>query len=195
MRRVRQSGAPDTRKAMPVVAFPPVLVGVLQPAEPCDQHRIGGIGDVPDLMRLAAEGAQHVDRIAIALRQVLAVADPHHLGAAGFIFACLPRNVMQIFRMRRIGHVDDRGAVRLGLAGQRIDRVREYRRCRRDGRYRRSSGRPDDGWSADRRCAPADRCSRPASCWRLPAARRSPGSAHERRRRPRTTKSRYTLQV
>ena len=45
------------------VAFPPVLVRVLQPADPRDQHGIGGIGDVPDLMRLAAEGAQHVDRV------------------------------------------------------------------------------------------------------------------------------------
>ena len=43
------------------VALPPALVRVLQPVEPRDQHRIGRIGDVPDLMRLAAEGAQHVD--------------------------------------------------------------------------------------------------------------------------------------
>ena len=73
------------------VAFPPVLVRVLQSADPRDQHRIGGIGDVPDFMRLAAEGAQHIDRIAIALRQPLAVADAHHLRAAGFIFSFLAR--------------------------------------------------------------------------------------------------------
>ena len=30
---------------------------------------------------------------------------------------------MQIFRMRGIGDVDNRGAVRLGLPGQRIDRI------------------------------------------------------------------------
>jgi hypothetical protein len=30
---------------------------------------------------------------------------------------------MQIFRVRGIGDVDDRGPVRLGLAGQRIDRI------------------------------------------------------------------------
>ena len=46
------------------VAFPPVLVGVLEAAEPRDQYRIGGIGDVPDFMGLAAEGAQHIDRVA-----------------------------------------------------------------------------------------------------------------------------------
>ena len=88
-----------------------------------DQHRIGGIGDVPDLMPCAAERAQHVDRVGIALRQGLAVADAHHLRAAGFVFAFLAGNVMQIFRMRGIGDVDDRGAVRLGLAGHRIDRI------------------------------------------------------------------------
>ena len=50
------------------LAFPPVLVGVLQPAEPRDQNGIGGVGDIPDLMRFAAEGAQHVDRVVIAFR-------------------------------------------------------------------------------------------------------------------------------
>ena len=53
----------------------------------------------------------------------LAVADAHHLRAAALVFSFLARNVMQIFRMRGIGDVDDRGAVRLGLAGQRIDRI------------------------------------------------------------------------
>src|SRR5712671_4476816 len=48
------------------VAFPPVLVSVLQSADPRDQHRIDGIGNVPDLMRFAAEGAQHIDRVGIA---------------------------------------------------------------------------------------------------------------------------------
>jgi hypothetical protein len=105
------------------VALPPILVGVFQAADPRDQHRIGGIGDVPDLMRLAAEGAQHVNRIGIALGQRLAVADPHHLRAAGFVFAFLARNVAQIFRIGRIGDVDDRGAVGLGLAGQGIDGI------------------------------------------------------------------------
>ncbi len=105
------------------LAFPPVLVGVLQPAEPGDQNRIGGIGDIPDLMRFAAEGAQHVDRVAIALGQRLAVADAHHLRAAGLICSFLAGNVTQIFRMRGIGDVDDRGAVRLGLSGHGIDRI------------------------------------------------------------------------
>ena len=122
MRRVRQSGAPETRKAMPVSHSHQFLCVSFKPADAGDQHRIGGIGDVPDLMRLAAERAQHVDRVGIALGQGLAVADPHHLRAAGFIFSFLPGNVAQIFRMRGIGDVDDRGAVRLGLAGQRIDR-------------------------------------------------------------------------
>ncbi|OIQ66690.1 hypothetical protein GALL_517380 [mine drainage metagenome] len=74
-------------------------------------------------MRLAAESAQHIDRIGIALGQGLAVANAHHLRAAAFVFSFLSGNVMQIFRMRGIGDVDDRGAVRLGLAGHWIDRV------------------------------------------------------------------------
>ena len=104
-------------------AFPPALVGILEPVEPRDQNRIGGIGDIPDLVGLAAEGAQHVNRIGIALGQRLAVTDAHHLGAAGLILSCLSGDVMQIFRMRGIGDIDNRGAVRLGLPGQRIDRI------------------------------------------------------------------------
>ena len=86
-----------------------------------DEHGIGGIGDVPDLMPLAAERAQHVDRVGIALGQALAVADAHHLRAARLVLSLLPRNVLQIFRMRGIGDVDDRRAVRLGLARQRVE--------------------------------------------------------------------------
>jgi len=107
------------------VAFPPVLVCVLQSPDPRDQHGIGGIGDIPDFMRLATERPQHVDRVAIALRQALAVADPHHLGAARFVLAFLARQVTQILRLRGIGDIDDRRAVRFGLAGLRIDRRRD----------------------------------------------------------------------
>ena len=109
---------------MPVSHSHQFLCVSFSPRNPRDQHGIGGIGDVPDLMRLAAESPQHVDRVAIALRQRLAVADPHHLRAAGFILAFLARKVAQIFGLRGIGDVDDRGAVRLGLAGLRIDRRR-----------------------------------------------------------------------
>ena len=55
---------------------------------------------------------------------VRAVAHPHHLRAARLVGAGRARDVVQVFRMRRIGDVDDRGAVVLGLAGQRIDRRR-----------------------------------------------------------------------
>ena len=102
---------------MPVSHSHQFLCVSFKPADARDQHGIGGIGDVPDLMRLAAEGPQHVDRVAVALRQRLAVADPHHLRAAGFVLAFLARKVAQIFRLRGIGDVDDRGAVRLRLAG------------------------------------------------------------------------------
>ena len=74
-----------------------LCVSFSPPAIRRDQHRIVGVGDIPDFMRLAAEGAQHVDRIGIAFRQRLAVADAHHLRAAGFIFSFLAGNVGRYF--------------------------------------------------------------------------------------------------
>ena len=124
---------------------------------------------------LVAEHAQHVDRVGIALRQRLAVAHAHHLGAALLAQAFVARNVSEIFRLLRIGHVDDRRAVEFRLAGDRIDRLRRPNWCRRGGRHRRCSGRPGGGSPADRRCAPADRCSRRAACSWLRAARRPCG--------------------
>ena len=106
------------------VAFPPGLVRVLVVAADLRQERrLGRIGDVPDLVTLGAEGAQHVELAAVGFRQARARAHPHHLGAAAFGAALGARNVLEIFRMRRIGHVDDRGAVELGLPGQRVDRL------------------------------------------------------------------------
>src|SRR5439155_16436730 len=106
------------------VAFPPALVRILQAVEPRDQNRIGGIRDIPDFMRFAAERAKHIDRAGIALGQRLAIADAYHLRAAGLVFAFLAGNVAQIFWLLGIGDVDDRRAVRLGLAGLRIERRR-----------------------------------------------------------------------
>ena len=125
------AGAPVRRarhqEADAGVAFPPALVGILQAlADVGDQNGIGGIGHVPDLMSCAADRAQHVDGVRIALGQGLAVADAHHLGAAALVFSLLARDVVQISGMRGIGDVDDRGAVRLGVAGQRIDRIRNF---------------------------------------------------------------------
>ena len=73
--------------------------------------------------------AQQIDRVGVALRQRLAVADARHLRAAVLVVALLARDVREVFRLRRIGDVDDRGAVELGLAGQRIDRLRHLRRA------------------------------------------------------------------
>ena len=109
---------------MPVSHSHQFLWVSFRPAEPGDQNRIGGVRDIPDFMRLAAKAAQHVDRVAVALGQRLAVADAHHLRAAGLVLAFLPRDMPQIFRLRGIGDIDDGGAVGLGLAGLRIDRSR-----------------------------------------------------------------------
>ena len=64
------------------VALPQVLVGVGEAHQPGEQRRIGGVGDVPDLVALTAEHAEHVGLGGIALGQELAVAHAHHLGAA-----------------------------------------------------------------------------------------------------------------
>ena len=108
---------------MPVSHSHQLLWVSFRPAEPRDQHGVGGIGDVPDLMRLAAEGAQHVDRVGIAFGQCLAVADAHHLPSAALVLSLLSGNVMQISGIGGIGDVDDRGSVRLGLSGQGVDGI------------------------------------------------------------------------
>ena len=74
-------------------------------------------------MRLAAEGAQHVDGRFVGARQLAAVAHPHHLRAARLVGARCAGQVAQIFGVGGIGDVDDRRAVGLGLAGHGIDRV------------------------------------------------------------------------
>jgi hypothetical protein len=106
-------GAAD-QKGDAGVAFPPVLVGVAQALEAGQQLGIGRIGDVPDLMRLAAEGAQHVDRALVALGQ-RAPSHSRTICAPPSSYLPARRDVAQVFRVRGIGDVDDRGAVGLGL--------------------------------------------------------------------------------
>ena len=125
----------------------------------------------------AAEHAQQVEFVGIALGQGLAVAHAHHLGAALLVCAFEAGEVLEIFRMGRIGHVEDRGAVELGLRRSACSPASARPACRRGGRYRRCSDRPACGSSADRRCAPAGRCSRPGACSSPPAARRSSAAA------------------
>src|SRR5260370_7059939 len=79
------------------VAFPPTLVRILQAPDPGDQNGIGGIGDIPDLMRFAAQAAQHIDRVAIAPGQRLAVADAHPLRAPSLLFSFPAWDLSPIF--------------------------------------------------------------------------------------------------
>ena len=106
------------------IAFPPALVGVgVIAADAGDEDGMCRIGDVPNFMRRGAEGAQQIHGARIAVGQVLAVAHARHLRAATLRAAFGAGNMCEILRLRRIGHVDDRGAVELGLTGQRIDRL------------------------------------------------------------------------
>ena len=110
------------------VAFPPVFVGVLEAHQARQQGRIGRIGHIPDLVALPTENAQHVKFVGIALGQHAAGADAHHLGAAVLVGPFKTGDMLEILRMRRVGHVDDRGAVEFRLARQRIDRLGNVRR-------------------------------------------------------------------
>ena len=106
------------------VAFPPVLVRAFEPAHDRRQQlRMRGIRGVPDFMRLVAKRAQHVELAFRAFRQIVAAADAHHLRAALFGFADFARHVRKILRASDIGDIDDRRAVVLHLAGERIQLV------------------------------------------------------------------------
>ena len=88
----------------------------------------------------------------IAVRQRTAVADAHHLRAAFLVVSFQPRQVLQVFRIGRIGEVEDRRPLNSAipailLIGFGTSGVPPW--CR----YRQCSARPVYGWSADRRCA------------------------------------------
>src|SRR5947207_15424335 len=128
MRATRQPGSPETRYAMPVSHSHPALMRALQPLDDArDEFWVRRIGGVPDLVRLIAEWAQQINRARVALGEALAVADPHHLRAAGLVIALLAWDMGEGFGMRRVGHIGDRGAGELRLSGQRVDR---FLRCR-----------------------------------------------------------------
>lgn len=108
------------------LAVPLVLVGSSQPGdERADEGGLRRIGDVPQLMGDAAVGAQHVDLVLVALRQIDAVADSDHLrlplvrrtGDVG------GRDVTDQPGATRIRHVQDRGSVVLHLPGERVPRL------------------------------------------------------------------------
>ena len=104
-------------------------MGVLQSFDDLGQQRgLGRVGDVPNLMSTSAEDPQHIGLARIALGQRLAVADAHHLRAALLVMTLQTGNVREVFRLRRIGHIDDRGAVVFGLSGQSVDRLRHLGR-------------------------------------------------------------------
>jgi hypothetical protein len=67
-----------------------------------------------------AERAQEIGLLARGARQGLAVAHARHRGAARLGLARRARDVMEIPRPLRVGHVHERRAVRLDLAGERV---------------------------------------------------------------------------
>jgi len=171
--RVRQSGAPDNQKRpMAGLTFPPAFVRILQAADPGDENRICGIGDVPDFVSFAAEGAQHVDRVAITLgpapcrRKTRTICAP-----PPSYFPSCPGDVLQIFSACA-GSVtsDDGGAVRFsqpfpvsGLTG--LGNIVGATVMSDIGRIQRSP-LVVDGRLITRLRALANRSPRPASYWK-----------------------------
>ncbi len=108
------------------IALPRLAMGGAQVADDIAHlDRLLGDGDVPHLVRPAAVGAHHVELRRVALGQILARAHLHHLRPGAL--AALDRlegcrgNVMDNFRLPRVGDVHDHGAVALFLAGKRVD--------------------------------------------------------------------------
>ena len=62
---------------------------------------IGRIGDVPGLVAFAAEGAQQIDLVRVALAELLAVAHARHLRGARLAVADGARDMGEIFRVLR----------------------------------------------------------------------------------------------
>ena len=83
---------------------------------------LGRIRHVPHFVRAVAETAQHIKLVFVGARQVAAAADAHHLCSAAPSAALggFARNVSQVAGPRRIGDVDNGGAVLLLPPGQRI---------------------------------------------------------------------------
>src|SRR5690349_359821 len=76
-------------------------------------------------MRLTAKSSQHVNCVTVAFGQHASIANAHHLRTTAFIRSFLAWKMSQIFRMRRIGDFNDRGAIEFGAASDWIDRLRQ----------------------------------------------------------------------
>src|SRR5207253_9245044 len=106
-------------------AFPLVLMRA--PELPELRHKLRSLGraHVPDLLPRIAEGTQQIGLAAIAPGQLRAGADARHLRAAGFtsgfLAPALARDVRKQLRRARIRHIEDRRAVLLELAVERVD--------------------------------------------------------------------------
>ena len=102
------------------VAFPPALVRAGQVVDDrCQLARLRRHRDIPDFMCAATKRAQQVPLAFHAARQRVAAADAHHLRSAGApVFT--GGNVREVFRVRGVGHVDDRRAAHFQFPGERI---------------------------------------------------------------------------
>src|SRR6516225_19514 len=107
------------------VALPPVLMGVAEaPDDRREQRGLRRVGDVPQLLRFVGAdipvGPQKIPPTLLAMRQHRAAAHANHLRTRLRDGAWRPWDVKEKLGGRHIADIDDRGAVGLDLAGQRI---------------------------------------------------------------------------
>src|SRR5262249_2942823 len=90
------------------VALPPVLVRVDEAADHyCYALRHRRVGDVPDFLTAVATRSQQVHLASVRARQITAIAHTHHLRAAGFTLPFLSWDVLEVFRLPRVGHINN----------------------------------------------------------------------------------------
>src|SRR2546427_8946379 len=90
----------------------------------CHAAGLRRVGDIPDLVRRPAIGAQQKDFVFVRARSLAAVTYANHLSSARFSGGSLRTwftwNMGNVFRLLRIRNIDDRRSVVLFLSCKRI---------------------------------------------------------------------------
>src|ERR1700755_1595476 len=94
-------------------------------AQPADDHgqkrRAVRTGHVPDLVTSIAGGPEQVGLALVGAGQLATVTDAHHLCATGLALTGLARDMGEVFRLLRVGDIDDRCPIILLLTSKWID--------------------------------------------------------------------------
>ena len=85
------------------------------------EFRIARVGNVIDLVGVVGP-PKYIDLTLICIGKLAAVTRPDHLRAAGLADSRAAREMFEIARARWVRDIDDRGTVRLHVAGHGIER-------------------------------------------------------------------------